>query len=360
MNSKLEPIKVIEEPHRNEITKTGDLIDILSSLGEVEKGKTRFFRGHANSDYLMQPSIYRQSYLIENEDKIIRDALTYCPTDFSSNNTLFEKLVKLQHYGYSTRLLDLTTNALVALYFAAASEENKDGEIIILDIPNEEIKYDDSDTVAILSAISLQSSPLNFHECLKNSEEIQKNKSIKNIMLKIKEISELKSVEDNLFELIDSQTEKIHIKQLKNILQLPPETLLSEELIQDEILNIFNQQKEINSLLHDIRKDKPSFSPRIYPEDMQKVLCVRAKLNNARIIQQQGAFLLFGIKDNKLTQADVPESWQKKHEGQKITVLNKHKKEILKELKSFGISKQTLFPELDSRAQEIMNQYKSD
>lgn len=144
------------QPNVNEICSIKDLLNILNSLGEVEQGKTRFFRGHSKSSYLMQPSIYRQSYLIENEDKIIRDALTHCPDDFSPNDTLFEKLVKLQHYGYATRLLDLTTNALVALYFAVSSQENEDGELIILDIPNTKIKYDDSDTVVVLSALSLQ------------------------------------------------------------------------------------------------------------------------------------------------------------------------------------------------------------
>ena len=124
-----------------EINSVSDLSRILQTLGEPEKGHTRFFRGHGDKDWQMLPSIYREDYLIENEDKIIKDALTYCPDDFLPSDTLFEKLVKLQHYGYSTRLLDLTANALVALYFAASPSSNKDGELIILDIPDTEIKY---------------------------------------------------------------------------------------------------------------------------------------------------------------------------------------------------------------------------
>lgn len=273
----------------NEIRSISDLVQILKDLGEPEPGKTRFFRGQAG-EWALLPGIYRKPYLIENEDKIIKDALTNCPDDFSPNDTLFEKLVKLQHYGYATRLLDLTTNALVALYFACSNENHhkKNGELIILDIPDTEMKYGDSDTVAILAAISIQK----------------------------KEFS-------------------------------PKE---------DTSISSFNEDPDIISLLHDIRTDKPSFRPVINPKDLTRVLCVRAKLNNARISRQQGCFLLFGINNEKLNPAKIPDDWERlSTEGKRFIVTNK--KQIMQELKAFGISRQTLFPELESQAKEIMAQY---
>ena len=78
-----------------EINSISDLSKILQTLGEPEKGHTRFFRGHGDEGWQMLPSIYRETSLIENEDKIIKDALTYCPDDFLPSDTLFEKLVKL-------------------------------------------------------------------------------------------------------------------------------------------------------------------------------------------------------------------------------------------------------------------------
>ena len=125
----------------------------------------------------------------------------------------------------------------------------------------------------------------------------------------------------------------------------------------DEFISIFNAEKEIISLLHTIRTDKPHFRPVINPSDFNRVLCVRAKLNNARISRQQGCFLLFGIKDSKTEAAVIPDEWQRlASNSQKILV--KNKAAIMEELKSFGISKRTLFPELEAQATEIMNHYK--
>lgn len=45
------------------------------------------------------------------------------PSEFRECTSPFEELTKLQHYGLPTRLLDLTRNPLVALYFACCSSE---------------------------------------------------------------------------------------------------------------------------------------------------------------------------------------------------------------------------------------------
>lgn len=402
----------------NEIHSVKDLLDILNTLGEAEHGKTRFFRGHSKSSYLMRPNIYRQHYLIENEDKIIRDAIVNCPDDFSPNDTLFEKLVKLQHYGYATRLLDLTSNALVALYFAALSQEAEDGELIILDIPDEQIKYDDSDTVAILTALGL----LSHHKAINISEYlnlVEKQAYELTRREHEKEIEKMKQQQQNLTEPMNEEIDiRINIYQeafkysieklkenylnyfndnnlkqstLKNILDLNTflnkaskspdiqQPLSIEDIIEcqnnliltygNKIINDFikylihtlnNDTYDIfpvfNDLYNIIKSDKPYFERKINPFHFNKVVCVRAKLNNPRILRQQGLFLLFGINGTKVNPANVPDEWLRKVNNQKIII--KNKKQILRELKSFGISKQTLFPELESQAQEIMAQYK--
>lgn len=333
-----------------EISSINDLNNLIQKLGEPKKGTTRFFRGQADEKWDMNPSIFREPYLIENEDKIIKDVLTNCPDDFLPTDTLFEKLVKLQHYGCKTRLLDLTTNALVALYFACHEKKHHqtNGELIILDIPNDQIKYFDSDTVAILSAISVQ--PMDF--------EITKSIEAANVQKKLKESSYILKNHENVVNF-DSFNE--------TMVQFGLETMDKEEYVslimsqsieegKEGFKKEFNEQKEIVKLIHDVRADKPSFRPEIECSDLERVICVRAKLNNDRISRQQGCFLLYGLDKNKLQPAKIPEEWQQKIDGKRIIVKNKTK--IMEELKSFGISTQTLFPELEKQTIEIMERYK--
>lgn len=80
-----------------------------------------FYRGHANPNYTLRPSIMRTTSLQENESKLYNELLINCPEDFEKCHTHLEKLVKMQHYGLPTRLLDITRNLLVALFFACES-----------------------------------------------------------------------------------------------------------------------------------------------------------------------------------------------------------------------------------------------
>lgn len=89
-----------------------------------------FFRGQENAEWSIYPNVFRNDG-VAKENHIIQGALRQNPFEFENKND-FEILTKLQHYGLGTRLVDVTLNPLVALYFATEPsveyKENKNGQ----------------------------------------------------------------------------------------------------------------------------------------------------------------------------------------------------------------------------------------
>jgi len=127
-----------------------------------EKNFLLCFRGHSDYNFTLIPPINRPENIkyIEHEDVIFDELMLEKLEDFAEDKTTFDKLVRMQHYGFPTRLLDITTHPLVALYFACSNypddktSSETDGEVIIFNIPIKRVKYSDDFLVSILSNIS--------------------------------------------------------------------------------------------------------------------------------------------------------------------------------------------------------------
>lgn len=123
--------------------------------------------------------------------------------------------------------------------------------------------------------------------------------------------------------------------------------------------NKFNQSDGISYLIHEIKEEKPYFEAKIISSHIESVLCVKPKLDNPRIIRQDGAFFIFGINGHKLEPANVPEAYQVTTSSSRLIINKSGKTKILEQLAALGINESTLFPEIDSVSRYLKERLKT-
>ena len=103
----------------------------LAKLHAENIGIQLLFRGHSKLGYAISPSIFRSDNHFKSEHLMIRQLVAQHPGDFSQDKWIFDQLVRAQHYGLPTRLLDVSLNPLVALYFAVCSQPASRASVIV-------------------------------------------------------------------------------------------------------------------------------------------------------------------------------------------------------------------------------------
>ncbi|WP_180687929.1 FRG domain-containing protein [Trichococcus shcherbakoviae] len=315
--------KISEFNKREEIKITED--DVYTEL--QSNLKYIYYRGHDSMNYSLLPSIYREKY-IKYENEMYFELISRRPDSFVNSNKHIDILRKMQHYGMATRLLDITSNPLIGLFFAVSINRELDGELTIFKLESKHLKNNNSDTVEILSALATQS--------------FEKKKEI---------VKVAREYADKILEI----------------------TGTAENDLTDALIKDFNEVRCIKLLLHEIRQTVGDFDGIINPSHLFNCLFVRTLQDNDRIIRQDGLFVITGLpseeKDDLYQEgikkkieefrlkADVDYGMESNNTITRYIVPAVNKYQIQVDLSLMGVNERYVYPELESVAKYIKNEY---
>lgn len=280
-----------------EITSVGSFIGKIKDLRCNEDGSSTeiFFRGQEAEFWGIEPSIFRNN-MLSVEHKLMQIPLQKNPFDFKDLSDSFDIMTKYQHYGMCTRLLDLTTNPLVALYFACK--------------PHGKIKYQDeekepSGVVYFAKYYPTQANDINVRIVTSLAKyDLNRENTIRGVL---------------------------------------------DKLVKEEVINESHREKWL---------DKKYIKEFI--DIIQNNYLVIPTYSNERLKKQSGVFLLtssFTVEINDTVGKGIitksSRNLRSEFDENYFYILDENKEQIIKELDLLGINEATLFPELEHQLSYI-------
>lgn len=110
-----------------------------------------FFRGQPKEEYPLTSGIFRNNNIIK-EFQYTQEIILWNADQFVDKSNI-EKLIFIQHYGAKTRLLDITEDPLVALYFACCENFRSKGCVYIFYAEDRDIKYVNDEEIQYIADI---------------------------------------------------------------------------------------------------------------------------------------------------------------------------------------------------------------
>jgi len=296
---------------------------------------------------------------------------------------LINKLVRMQHYKIPTRLLDVTSHAYVALFFACEGDESQNGKVFVFGFPQNGIAFfDDYERLLtigleirvdfdglIRDAISGYLGILDFYHWkvffdtnkskykddylklssdianrLRDSEKSEPTEAIRTLheienLIDFTYIELCKTATENPEDNPDMQQWPSEMQKLQEVLGGFVSSFIDNKCNQFNLPNKYSNLSRLSAFLLWFTRT---------------MICL-PRLNNERIRRQQGAFIIQPpfADFNKLSSLFDPSMFRLS-----IAIDGASKKDILDKLKEdHKITRSYLFPELESSAPDIVEKF---
>lgn len=215
----------------------------ILNIRYCEKDEMLFFRGHSDKSYRLLPGAMRGDGE-RQESEFYHNIMVEYPEEFKKGEHL-SNLVKMQHYCHLTRLLDLTTNPLMALYFASEQYSDKDGQVLCFKVKKSDVLHHTSDKAMMLACLPC----FNFEDRCKILDFCRAHLGV---------------IDDNA---------------IKN-------------------------SNAMQRFLHEVRSEFSAFETCTVGEHLLESYFVQTYKNNERIKRQSGAFLICGLDKERLSKKE--------------------------------------------------------
>ena len=292
--------------------------DLLISCRELREVRgddiALYFRGESSSSWDLRPSVMRdnpdgQASLRPVEVEMLNDLMTRQPESFSQSESAIAQWVFAQHHGLKTRLLDITRNPLVALYYACIGNQDEDGRFHVFAVPKSLIKPFNSDTVSVIA---------NFAKLPRGEQNMLLGKTKEDAADDV-----FPSNEDDLLRWMGEEFPRVKARLYSNI-----------------------------------RRERPYFEERIDIRDFFRVLVVEPERMFERIRAQSGAFLISAFHERFERREVLRLNGQTPiYSHFPLVVPAAQKRTVLDDLLLFNVTRETLFPSVDEAAQAVTTRY---